>query len=203
MFERFTESARRAVFFARYEVSQLGATSIETEHVLLGLIRERKGLVARIFALSKVSPESIRKEIENRAVFRKSISTSEEVPFSPETKRILQFAAEEADRLMHGYIGTEHLLLGLLREETSVAASILITHGLRLAEVRNTIVKLPGELPTGSVASAGVEVSECIEEIRRLVQELVRMPSSSSEARDQVERIEERLDALKRHLAAT
>ena len=112
MFERYTERARRVLFFARYEASQLGSISIETEHLLLGLIREGKGLTSRIFARSHLSLENIRKEIEGRTVFREKVSTSVEIPFSAETKRVLQFAAEEADRLLHNYIGTEHLLLG-------------------------------------------------------------------------------------------
>jgi ATP-dependent Clp protease ATP-binding subunit ClpC len=145
MFERYTERARRVLFFARYEATQLGSTSIETEHLLLGLIREGKGLTSRIFARSHLSLESIRKEIEGRTVFREKVSTSVEIPFSSETKRVLQYAAEEADRLLHTYIGTEHLLLGILREERSVAASILYEKGMRLASVREDIVQLLNE----------------------------------------------------------
>jgi len=145
MFERYTERARRVLFFARYEATQLGSTSIETEHLLLGLIREGKGLTSRIFARSHLSLDSIRKEIEGRTVFREKVATSVEIPFSAETKRVLQFAAEEADRLLHTYIGTEHLLLGILREERSVAASILYEKGMRLASVREDIVQLLNE----------------------------------------------------------
>jgi len=145
MFERYTERARRVLFFARYEATQLGSTSIETEHLLLGLIREGKGLTSRIFARSHLSLESIRKEIEGRTVFREKVSTSVDIPFSGETKRVLQFAAEEADRLLHTYIGTEHLLLGILREERSVAASLLYEKGMRLASVREDIVQLLNE----------------------------------------------------------
>ena len=100
----------------RYEATQLGSTSIETEHLLLGLIREGKGLTSRILP-DRTCPWSIRKEIEGRTVFRDKVSTSVDIPFSPETKRVLQYSADEADRLQHTYIGTEHLLLGLLREE--------------------------------------------------------------------------------------
>ncbi|ODS57016.1 MAG: ATP-dependent Clp protease ATP-binding subunit ClpC [Acidobacteria bacterium SCN 69-37] len=145
MFERYTERARRVLFFARYEATQLGSTSIETEHLLLGLIREGKGLTSRIFARSHLSLDSIRKEIEGRTVFREKVATSVEIPFSAETKRVLQYAAEEADRLLHTYIGTEHLLLGILREERSVAASILYEKGMRLASVREDIVQLLNE----------------------------------------------------------
>src|SRR4051812_16023572 len=145
MFERYTERARRVLFFARYEASQLGSISIETEHLLLGLIREGKGLTSRIFARSHLSLDSIRKEIEGRTVFREKVATSVDIPFSADTKRVLQFAAEEADRLLHTYVGTEHLLLGILREERSVAASILFEKGMRLSSVREDIVQLLNE----------------------------------------------------------
>ena len=148
MFERYTERARRVLFFARYEASQLGSVSIETEHLLLGLIREGKGLTSRIFARSHLSLENIRKEAEGRSIFREKISTSVEIPFSTETKRVLQYSAEEADRLLHNYIGTEHLLLGILREERSVAASILTERGMRLNTVREDIVQLLNEKAT-------------------------------------------------------
>src|SRR5207302_1723395 len=124
MFERYTERARRVLFFARYEASQLGSISIETEHLLLGLIREGKGLTSRIFARSHLSLENIRKEIEGRTVFREKVSTSVEIPFSAETKRVLQFAAEEADRLLHNYIGTEHLQQVLCRRTKNNAVLI-------------------------------------------------------------------------------
>ena len=142
MFERYTERARRVLFFARYEASQLGSSSIETEHLLLGLTREGKGLVGRILARAHVSPENIRREVEGRTLFREKVSTSVEIPFSSETKRVLGFAAEEADRLRHNHIGTEHLLLGILREERSVAASALMDKGMRLQTVREDIVVL-------------------------------------------------------------
>ncbi|MFO7694922.1 MAG: ATP-dependent Clp protease ATP-binding subunit [Vicinamibacterales bacterium] len=147
MFERYTERARRVLFFARYEASQLGSVSIETEHLLLGLIREGKGLTSRIFARSEVALDSVRKEIEGRTVLRERVSTSVDIPFSTETKRALQYAAEEADRLLHTYIGTEHLLLGILREDRSLAASILMEKGLRLDHVREDVVSLLNEKP--------------------------------------------------------
>ena len=148
MFERYTERARRVLFFARYEASQLGSISIETEHLLLGLIREGKGLTSRIFARSHLSLESIRKDVEGRTVLREKVSTSVDIPFSTETKRVLQHAAEEADRLLHNYVGTEHLLIGILREERSVAASILFEKGMRLNSVRGDVVQLLSEKTT-------------------------------------------------------
>ena len=148
MFERYTERARRVLFFARYEASQLGSILIETEHLLLGLIREGKGLTSSLFARSHLSLEGIRKEIEGRTVLRDKVSTSVEIPFSAETKRVLQFAAEEADRLLHNYIGTEHILLGILREDRSIAAAILAERGMRLNIVRDDIVQLLNEKTT-------------------------------------------------------
>ncbi|HEY8147972.1 MAG TPA: Clp protease N-terminal domain-containing protein, partial [Vicinamibacteria bacterium] len=145
MFERYTERARRVIFFARYEASQLGSNSIETEHLLLGLIREGKGLTSRIFSKSHLSMESIRKEIEGRALYRDKVSTSVDIPLSPESKRVLSFAAEEAERMLHNYIGTEHVLLGLMREEKSIANGILSEKGMRLSAVREEIVQLLNE----------------------------------------------------------
>ncbi|HET9317059.1 MAG TPA: Clp protease N-terminal domain-containing protein, partial [Vicinamibacteria bacterium] len=145
MFERYTERARRVIFFARYEASQLGSSSIETEHLLLGLIREGKGLTSRLFSKSHLSMESLRKEVEGRALYRDRVSTSVDIPLSPESKRVLGFAAEEAERMLHNYIGTEHILLGLLREEKCLAAGILAEKGMRLSAVREEIVQLLNE----------------------------------------------------------
>jgi hypothetical protein len=145
MFERYTERARRVLFFARYEASQLGSINIETEHLLLGLTREGKGLTSTLFARANLSLQSIRQEIERRVGFREKLSTSVEIPFTVETKRVLQFAADEADRLLHNYIGTEHLLLGLLREERGVAATLLTGAGLTLQQVRSDIESMLSE----------------------------------------------------------
>jgi ATP-dependent Clp protease ATP-binding subunit ClpC len=139
MFERFTERARRTLFFARYEATQIGSPSIETEHLLLGVIREGKGLASQIFAQAHLPLEDLRRELLGRIGARQRISSSVEIPFSAEAKRALQFAAEEADRLKHSYIGSEHLLLGLLREEGCVAESVLTSRGLRIDKVRSDL----------------------------------------------------------------
>src|SRR6266508_3295955 len=141
MFERYTEKARRVIFFARYEASQFGAPAIEPEHLLLGLMREDKTLTGRFFPRAQITIESIRREIEGRTLLRERIPTSVELPLAPETKRVLHFSHEESDRLQHRHIGTEHLLLGLLREERSMAAQILFERGLRLAAVRDEIAR--------------------------------------------------------------
>src|SRR5689334_13097618 len=125
MFERYTERARRVLFFARYEASQLGSISIEVDHLLLGLMREHKGLASRMFALAQLPLEHIRADIEGRSAFREKLPTSVEIPFTAASKQVLGFAAEEADALEDQHIGTEHLLLGILREARSPAAATL------------------------------------------------------------------------------
>lgn len=140
MFEKFTEKAKRVLFFARYEASQLGSPYIECEHILLGLLREDKNLANR-FLSKPISVDSVRKEIEGRTMVREKVSTSIELPFSNESKRVLNFADEEAERLSHKYIGTEHIFLGLLREERSVAGEILREKGLRLSIVREELAR--------------------------------------------------------------
>lgn len=141
MFERYTEKARRVIFFARYEASQFGATQIEAEHILLGLIREDKNLTYRFFHRSHATVESIRREIEGRSVLRERIPNNIDLPLSGDAKRVLAFAAEESERLGNRHIGTEHLLLGLLREENSVAAEILYERGLRLSDIRQDLMR--------------------------------------------------------------
>jgi ATP-dependent Clp protease ATP-binding subunit ClpC len=138
MFERYTEKARRVIFFARYEASQYGSRTIETEHLLLGLFREDHALAKRL-TKNFGGAEALREEIEARITRGERISTSVEVPLSIECKRILHRAAEEADRLAHKHIGTEHLFLSLLGEENCLAAQILKNRGLKLASLREEL----------------------------------------------------------------
>ena len=138
MFERYTEKARRVIFFARYEASQFGSPYIETEHLLLGIIREDKGLSNRFLHSGAAT---IRQQVENHTTVRQSISTSVDLPISNESKRVMAYAAEEAERLAHKHIGSEHLFLGLLREEKSFAAQILMERGVRLSKVREELAR--------------------------------------------------------------
>src|SRR5437764_13768477 len=101
MFERYTEKARRVIFFARYEASQFGAPAIEPEHLLLGVLREDKALVGRFFQRGQVSHEKIRAEVERRTPPREKVTTSVELPLAPETKRLLAYPAEDDHRLEH------------------------------------------------------------------------------------------------------
>ena len=138
MFERYTEPARRVIFFARYEASQFGSAYIETEHLLLGILREDGALANRLLP-SKDAVEAIRKRIDESATIRQGASTSVDLPLSHESKRVLAYSAEESERMKHRHIGTGHLLLGLLREETCFAAEILRERGLNVLKVRQEI----------------------------------------------------------------
>jgi uncharacterized protein (TIGR02246 family) len=140
MFERYTEKARRVIFFARYDASQYGSHYIDTEHLLLGLMRENFPLISHMIG-SGISADAIRQEIEKQIQRGERFSTAVEVPLSAESKRVLKFAAEEAERLAERHVDTTHLLLGLLREESTLAAAILRQHGAHLAEIR---LKLAG-----------------------------------------------------------
>jgi acetyltransferase-like isoleucine patch superfamily enzyme len=146
MFERYTEKARRVIFFARYEASQFGSPYIETEHLLLGILREDKALTNR-FVSSHASVESIFKQIQKHTVVREKFPTSVDLPLSNESKRVLAYAAEESERLRHKVIGAEHLLLGLLREEKCFAAAILQERGVKLNQVRSELASMPPESP--------------------------------------------------------
>lgn len=143
MFERYNEAARRVIFFSRYEAAQLGSPYIETEHLLLGLMRQEKVLLTRLLPQSW-SSESIRELIEKRTVTREKVSTSADLPLSTESKRILSHAAEEAEQLGHRHIGSEHLLLGILREENCFAAQILRERGATLDGIRSKLPARPG-----------------------------------------------------------
>jgi ATP-dependent Clp protease ATP-binding subunit ClpC len=140
MFERYTEKARRVIFFARYEASQYGSPYIETEHMLIGILREDKALVRR-FLRSPDSGEMIRRQIDAHTTIREKVSTFVDLPVSNECKRVMAYAAEEAERLSHKHIGTEHLFLGLLREEKCFAAEILHEQGLRPSSVREELAR--------------------------------------------------------------
>jgi len=136
MFERYTQDALRALFFARSEASLLGGTTIEPEHLLLGLIRE-----GRAIHLPPEQLDAARRAVEQQLARRERISTGVEMPFGLRTQRILNLAVEEADALHQSYIGSEHLLLGLLREDDPIAAASLRTAGVQLEEVRESAAR--------------------------------------------------------------
>jgi bifunctional UDP-N-acetylglucosamine pyrophosphorylase/glucosamine-1-phosphate N-acetyltransferase len=153
MFERYTEKARRVIFFARYEACQFGSPTIETEHLLLGLLREDKALTNR-FLHAHDYAESIRKQIEAHTTIREKFETTVDLPLSNESKRVIAYAAEDSERLGHKHIGTEHLLLGLLREEKCLAAQILEERGVSLAQIRDELARQPPQSESITMVSA-------------------------------------------------
>jgi ATP-dependent Clp protease ATP-binding subunit ClpC len=149
MFERYTEKARRVVFFGRYEASQFGSAYIETEHLLLALLREDKALMVRVLP-SIDADQEIRKEIEANTATRGPVRTRVDLPLSNESKRVLAYTAEEAVRLNHKHIGTEHLLLGLLREEKCFAAELLHSRNVSLEKTREAVRESEGQGPAST-----------------------------------------------------
>jgi uncharacterized protein (TIGR03435 family) len=141
MFDRLSSRALRVVFHARGEVSRLGSSTVEPEHILLGLLEEGQGLASRILARTLGPLEHVRTEVVDRLAKGEPVPESVEIPFSASCVRVLQSAAEEADRLAHAAVGTEHLLLGLLREGRGAAAKVLAAGGLRLDAVREAVVE--------------------------------------------------------------
>jgi ATP-dependent Clp protease ATP-binding subunit ClpC len=139
VFERYTESARRALFFARFETSQLRARSITPEHLLLGILRETRGIAAQILRRANVSYDRIAHQLEGDTLDREPVPTSVEIPFSPEMHDVLHLTMEEADDLGHTHIGTEHLLLGILRKDQARAAAILRRHAMTLDNTREQV----------------------------------------------------------------
>lgn len=140
MFERYTEKARRVIFFARYEASEFGSPHIDTEHLLLGLVREQKWVLQLI---PNLEVNSLRAKIESLVSVGKKFPTSVDLPLSNESKRVLAYAAEEAERLASQSIAPPHLLLGLVREQGGVAAKVLIEGGANIAELREAVSALP------------------------------------------------------------
>lgn len=172
MFERYTEKARRVIFFARYEALQYGSQVISPEHILLGLMREDKTLAARFFPFrNNLSVETVRREVEERINVRDRIPQSAELHLSTETKKILALAAEESRKLKNRHIGPEHLLLGILREEKSIASEILFQYGVRIQDVRDEIARQSGFSDLYSVGASKTETPHLQEFTRDLTAE--------------------------------
>ena len=161
MFERYTEKARRVIFFARYEASQFGAAQIETEHLLLGLLREDERLFARFLpgGGNGNMQDTFRRELERRTPpLREKIATSIELPLADTTKRALAAAHEESVQLGHRHLGTEHLLLGLLRAEGSAAAEVLSEQGIGFETVRAALAQQDSPDVSGQAQDFAVTV---------------------------------------------
>jgi ATP-dependent Clp protease ATP-binding subunit ClpC len=145
VFEKFNEKARRALFFARYEASKLGSRVIESEHVLLGILREGEETVTELLRRFHVKSEDLRREIEGERVFVERISSTAELPLSEESKKILAYAAHEAESMLHPAVGSEHLLVGILRVEGSTALRVLVQHGFDVYTLREEVLAIAKE----------------------------------------------------------
>ncbi len=144
MWQRFTERARRVIFFAQEEATRLDENGVSTEHLLLGLVRETNSVAARVLERLGVSSEQVRSEIERQAV-RGEGRTGQDMQLTAQAKQVIDFAYDEARRLNNNYIGTDHLLLGVLREGENLAGRVLLSLGVDLERVRHEVMQLQDE----------------------------------------------------------
>jgi len=149
MFNRFTERARKVIILAKEEARRFNHDYIGTEHILLGLIREGEGVAAAVLQKMGLSLETIRLEVEKLVQPGPSTQILGDIPFTPRAKKVLELAAEEARSLGHNYIGTEHILLGLIREGEGVASQVLMNLGLDFERARNEVITLLGSTIPG------------------------------------------------------
>src|SRR5579875_3062789 len=151
MFERFTDRARKVMALANQEAQRFNHEYIGTEHILLGLVKEGSGVAANVLKNLDIDLRKVRLEVEKLVKSGPDMVTMGKLPQTPRAKKVIEYAIEEARNLNHNYVGTEHLLLGLLREHDGVAAQVLMNLGLKLEEVREEVLNLLG---------AGVESEE-------------------------------------------
>jgi ATP-dependent Clp protease ATP-binding subunit ClpC len=154
MFERFTDRARKVMALANQEAQRFNHEYIGTEHILLGLVKEGSGVGANVLKNLDVDLRKVRLEVEKLVKSGPDMVTMGKLPQTPRAKKVIEYAIEEARNLNHNYVGTEHLLLGLLREHDGVAAQVLMNLGLKLEEVREEVLNLLGAGPSAEPASA-------------------------------------------------
>ncbi len=143
-YDRFTDRARKVMAYARQEAQRFNHDYIGTEHILLGLIKEGSGVAANVLRNLDVDIKKIRLEVEKMVQSSSDVVTKGQLPFTPRAKKVIEFSLDEARALGHNYIGTEHILLGLLRENDGVAAHVLMNLGLKLDDVREEVLNLLG-----------------------------------------------------------
>src|SRR5215212_1505656 len=144
MFERFTDRARKVMALANQEAQRFNHEYIGTEHILLGLVKEGSGVGANVLKNLDVDLRKVRLEVEKLVKSGPDMVTMGKLPQTPRAKKVIEYAIEEARNLNHNYVGTEHLLLGLLREQEGVAAQVLMNLNLKLDEVRDEVLNLLG-----------------------------------------------------------
>src|SRR5665648_1018762 len=174
MFERFTEKARRVVVLAQEEARKLNQNYIGTEHLLLGLIREEDGIAAKALESLSISLEDVHLQVEE-LIGRGTYVPTGHIPFTPRAKKVLELSLREALQLGHNYIGTEHILLGLIREGEGVAAQVLVKLGADLNRVRQQVLQLlsgyqgkePGEGAAGGRGEGAPSSSPVLDQFGR------------------------------------
>ncbi|MBW3595688.1 MAG: NDP-hexose 4-ketoreductase, partial [Planctomycetes bacterium] len=162
MYERFTDRARKVMQLANQEAQRFNHEYIGTEHILLGLVKEGSGVAANVLKNLDVDLRKIRLEVEKLVQSGPEMVTMGKLPQTPRAKKVIEYSMEEARNLNHNYVGTEHILLGLLREQEGVAAQVLMNLGLKLEEVREEVLNLlghglEGEAERGGRAGEGEE----------------------------------------------
>jgi len=184
MFERFTDRARRVVVLAQDEARRLDHNYIGTEHILLGLLREGEGVAARALESLGISLDAVRQQVEE-IIGRGQQAQSGHIPFTPRAKKVLELSLRESRQLGHNYIGTEHILLGLLREGDGVAAQVLVKLGADLNRVRQQVIQLLHGHQAKEPASA-----------RSAARELRLLPAVKA----RLEAVEQRLTAIEQRI---
>jgi ATP-dependent Clp protease ATP-binding subunit ClpC len=161
MFERFTDGARRVVLLAQEEARMLDHNYIGSEHILLGLIREGEGVAAKALASLGIPLEGVRQQVEEITGRGQQAPSGKDLPFTGRTKKVLELTLREALQLGHNYVGTEHILLGLIREGEGVAAEVLVKPGADLNRVRQRVLQLlsgyQGKEPADEKSSASAK----------------------------------------------
>jgi ATP-dependent Clp protease ATP-binding subunit ClpC len=147
MFERFTDRARKVMQLANQEAQRFSHQYIGTEHILLGLIKEGSGVAADVLKNLGIDPAKVRREIELIVQPGPNMMTMGKLPQTPRAKKVVEYAIDEARKINHDYVGTEHLLLGLVREEEGVAGQVLMHLGLKLQVLRDEVIKLLSAIP--------------------------------------------------------
>src|SRR6266571_3943593 len=155
MYERFTDRARKVMQLANQEAQRLNHEYIGTEHILLGLVKEGSGVAANVLKNLDIDLRKIRLEIEKIVQSGPDMVTMGKLPQTPRAKKVIEYSIEEARNLNHNYVGTEHLLLGLLREQEGVAAQVLMNLGLKLEDVREEVLNLLGHNMDAGESSEG------------------------------------------------
>jgi ATP-dependent Clp protease ATP-binding subunit ClpA len=188
MFERFTDRARRVVVLAQEEARLLNHDYVGTEHLLLGLAHEGQGVAAKALELLGIRLEAVRAQVEE-VIGQGQRAPSGHVPFTPRAKKVLELSLREAQQLRHNYIGTEHLLLGLVREGHGVAAQVLVKLGADLSRVRQQVIQLLSGSAGGAEAAAEMRpvpmpVPEELREVGEQLAEVRRQKEAAIEAQD-------------------